>query len=457
MTYDVRGRPIDLLEKSLRDLPRTYDIDLPSRLITPGLFLALAGHAGLAVELWRRATSPLMTPLNHVYHLGPLIAACGGAGLTNAPDRTVITQAELGRIDLEARLRMTLAGSPEMQPFIAIRPQPELSLLYSAFKLARPKEPHQPIDERPTNDELQALPLLEEWLSLPERPLTWDMGESAYLLAADIAARLSDRGRSHSFLRSWLRHGMEEARPIDLGAFLSLRSLSRLAASGLLKGDLGLSDGDCQRLGAQLIEAADRRLGAGRDAQPAFSDWNVLLQAISTKALAETDQLAIAESISDQQRLARWLGQPGATQEQIADAEARLGARLPPSYRAFLETSNGFGPIATSVFRMRSVDEIEWFRYAEPETLAIWLESPDDIGEAVDEESYRQYGNSQGPMRKRYLKTALQVSDYQEGVVLLIPDVVTSSGEWEAWYFTEDAWRFPSFRDLMEEASLVRE
>jgi hypothetical protein len=39
MTYGVRGRPIELLERAVRDLPRTHDIDLSSRLITPGLLL----------------------------------------------------------------------------------------------------------------------------------------------------------------------------------------------------------------------------------------------------------------------------------------------------------------------------------------------------------------------------------------------------------------------------------
>jgi hypothetical protein len=103
------------------------------------------------------------------------------------------------------------------------------------------------------------------------------------------------------------------------------------------------------------------------------------------------------------------------------------------------------------------VEKIEWLRDSQPETMAIWLGSDDGVGETVDDASYRRYGNLQGPMRVRYLKTALQVSDYGEGVVLLIPDVVTPAGEWEAWYFTDDAWRFPSFRDLMEEASLARE
>lgn len=37
-----------------------------------------------------------------------------------------------------------------------------------------------------------------------------------------------------------------------------------------------------------------------------------------------------------------WLGQKGATPQQIADAEERLGFRFPDSYREFLLESNGF-------------------------------------------------------------------------------------------------------------------
>jgi hypothetical protein len=297
---------------------------------------------------------------------------------------------------------------------------------------------------------------LEEWFGLPDHPQSWSMTEQARLVAADIAERLGNRAKAHALLKPWLAGAVDESSAVDLGTFLSLRPLSRLAATGILKEDLELSDADCQELGARLVEAADRRLAAGRQAPSASFDWRVFLNALSAKALAETDQLAIQESISERQRKTGWLGEPPATDAQIAAAEARLGMRLPPSYRAFLATSNGYGPIATSVYRLRPVEEIEWFREGEPETVAIWLEAAADLGERESEASYRQYGNYQGPMRARYLKTALQVSDRGDGVVLLIPDVVTSAGEWEAWLFTDDAWRFASFRELMEEGTLAR-
>lgn len=461
MTYDVRGRPLDVLERAISELPRTHEIDLTSHLIRPSLFLAMAGHVDWAVQVWRRVISPGRPPLNHAYRLGPLVAASGGAGINTAPDGTAITEADLDRIDMDARLRLMLPGSPSMRPFVEIQiahlaPGPDYLLPISAFRLAHPADGAPRVDRRPSKDEERALAELEEWFGLPEHPTSSFMDEQARLVAADIAERLGDSSKARALLQPWIRAALDESSAIDLGTFFSLRSLSRLAATGILKEDLELSEADCQELGARLVEAADRRLAAGRQTPSASFDWRVFLQEISAKALAETDQLAIQESISGRQRKTGWLGEPPATETQIAAAEARLGVRLPPSYRAFLETSNGFGPIATSVFRMRPAEEIDWFRTAEPETVAIWLKAGDEIGEREDDAAYRQYGNHQGPMRKRYLKTALMVSDYQEGVVLLIPDVVTSAGEWEAWLLVDDAWRFPSFRELMEEGTLAR-
>ena len=448
MTYDVRGRPVDVLERAIRELPYTHDIDLSSRLISPGLWLAVAGHPELAVEVWRRAVSPEMPRLNHAYGLDPLVGACGGAGVRKGPDGRDITEAELDRIDMDARLRLTLQGSSEMQRFAAIWPEPDFRLIMEALRLARPPSPN----------ESQALTELEKWLNLPDHPRSGSMDEQARLVAADIAARLGDDAKARDILLPWLGRGLDGSSAIDLGIFLSLRSLSRLAASGIVKEDIQMPEGDCRRLATQLVAAADRRLQAGRETGSRFADWRALLNEIGARAIAETEQLAIQEFITDEQRRTGWLGKPGASARQIADAETRLGTRLPPFYREFLETSNGFGSIETSVWRLRPAEEIAWFRDAEPDSLATWMESDKVLNDYVDDETYRRYGSFQAPMRPRYLKTALEISDYQEGVVLLIPDVMTQAGEWEAWLMVgEMTWRFPSFRELMEEGTLARD
>jgi hypothetical protein len=77
-----------------------------------------------------------------------------------------------------------------------------------------------------------------------------------------------------------------------------------------------------------------------------------------------------------------WLGYPGATEDQIAGLEARLGQSLPPSYRAFLKVSNGFRQPGMSIERLFSADEVGWFREGHQETIDI-LKEFIDLSNAV--------------------------------------------------------------------------
>ena len=56
-----------------------------------------------------------------------------------------------------------------------------------------------------------------------------------------------------------------------------------------------------------------------------------------------------------------WLGYLGAKEEQIAAAEEHLGQRLPPSYRAFLQVSNGWRNAGPFIDRLWSTEEVDWF------------------------------------------------------------------------------------------------
>jgi hypothetical protein len=57
-----------------------------------------------------------------------------------------------------------------------------------------------------------------------------------------------------------------------------------------------------------------------------------------------------------------WLGCPPASEEQIRAAEARIGTQLPPSYRSFLQASNGWQHLDYFHWHLWSADEIDWFR-----------------------------------------------------------------------------------------------
>lgn len=124
-----------------------------------------------------------------------------------------------------------------------------------------------------------------------------------------------------------------------------------------------------------------------------------------------------------------WLGYPAATEDQIADLEARLGQSLPPSYRAFLEVSNGFRQPGMRIERLLSADEVDWFREGHQGTIDI-LKDFIDLSNAV--------------------KISIQDLD-RLAIYLLNPNVVTGDGEWEALYFDCESLDnpYPSFWSLM--------
>jgi hypothetical protein len=122
----------------------------------------------------------------------------------------------------------------------------------------------------------------------------------------------------------------------------------------------------------------------------------------------------------------------GASAEEIADAEQRLGTTLPPGYRTFLATTNGFGPVGHVIRRLRPVAEISWLRDEDPELIRIWAEATGDDA----------------------LAKTLVVSDEADGArVLLNPAAVDEEDEWEAWFFAHwvpGAEQYGSFRELLE-------
>ena len=142
-----------------------------------------------------------------------------------------------------------------------------------------------------------------------------------------------------------------------------------------------------------------------------------------------------------------WLGSPGATEQQVAALEARLGVTLPPSYRSFLLTSNGFLQPTVLVPRLLSTDEVNWFRAEHQDVIDSWsLGVRLGFAAASDPDSF-----------EHYLPTALQVSAIEHSgsaVYLLTPMIVGPDGEWEAFYFAH--WipgvnRYPSFSAMMED------
>lgn len=130
-----------------------------------------------------------------------------------------------------------------------------------------------------------------------------------------------------------------------------------------------------------------------------------------------------------------WLGLPAASEEQIVAAETRLGLTLPPSYRNFLKVTNGW-LYYPGILRLRSTQEIEWFYVENQDDIDVWL----DCHEQVSDEEYLNYEQQwwlwTQPIRTKYMQNCLQISDDEDGDVVLLNPQILHNDEWEAWIFS---------------------
>lgn len=180
------------------------------------------------------------------------------------------------------------------------------------------------------------------------------------------------------------------------------------------------------------------------DWQPLMTQWNVALLSSSLRAYLPSKQVKT-----------KWLGQPGAAETDIAALESRIGRGLPPSYRSFLQFSNGWGALNSFIEHMWSTNDVDWFSTRNQDWIDAWNDPTYGTPPPVADEEYLQYGEEQtGALRHEYLKTALEISDTGDSAILLLnPQIVTPDGEWEAWFFANwlpGARRYPSFRTMME-------
>ena len=181
-------------------------------------------------------------------------------------------------------------------------------------------------------------------------------------------------------------------------------------------------------------------------------NWRDFLEQFSQSLLVDD----IIRAQQSQETLnSQWLGFPGASIQEIRNVEDRLGVSLPPSYRQFLQTSNGWRNSGAFIYRVWSTTEIAWFK----ERNQAWIDAytgPEPIQPTISDQDYFVYGQEQDPItyRVEYLQTALEISDVGDsGIYLLNPQVVTEEGEWEAWFFANwlpGAARYRSFQELME-------
>ena len=223
-----------------------------------------------------------------------------------------------------------------------------------------------------------------------------------------------------------------------------------------------LADGEA--MVQKSARSALRRLGVLPPSQPGsrpaqrpagsgmVGQWLDLLSALSLSFLEDEDYAA---SLDDEVVESGWLGRAGASDAEIADLSARLGKPLPPSYESFLRSSNGFGRISPFIDELWSTREVRPFAVDHAEWIEAYVQPQSTPEQSrVTDDEHRRYGDEQESSRfdASYLSTAVQISAVGDGVVLLNPQVTTSEGEWEAWFFANwlpGANRYRSFMELV--------
>ncbi|MFJ2649818.1 SMI1/KNR4 family protein [Streptomyces sp. NPDC087420] len=171
-------------------------------------------------------------------------------------------------------------------------------------------------------------------------------------------------------------------------------------------------------------------------------DWRPFLRGWSAESASVDPAVADRHGLREA-RERRWLGFEPADPKAVAVLEARAGRPLPPSFRAFLEVTDGWRMIGPSVWLL-----------ARTETIRI-DGGPADPGVIRKEHAGRDDKNARdgaGPGGR-----SLRLADDSALVdVLLDPLDVAEDGEWavrvrSAWSGSEPA-RYPSFRAYMESA-----
>jgi hypothetical protein len=172
------------------------------------------------------------------------------------------------------------------------------------------------------------------------------------------------------------------------------------------------------------ISAGDR--DASRPRPLDVAEWREYLSGYSAEFLA-SDYLRAAEAdgrapylVSPAQRAAGWCGYEPASEQKLAEAEHRLGVRLPPSYRHFLLASDGWSTIRYwySGIDLLGAGQIGWFPDLAPELLEAWAELDFFAGELA------------------VLRRCLLISSDDGGSGghwLLHAASITGSGEWQAY------------------------
>jgi hypothetical protein len=136
---------------------------------------------------------------------------------------------------------------------------------------------------------------------------------------------------------------------------------------------------------------------------------------------------------------------PGATPEQLEELEARLGRPMSASFKALLQTSNGFPHLSRRLGRVLASAEVDWYRNRHPGEARA-------IEELMKSESVNRRPFADPKWTVDIPLHAIEIAEPFEGFTLLLhPRRGRGGGEWDAWLLKANgATRFPTLADFAE-------
>lgn len=147
----------------------------------------------------------------------------------------------------------------------------------------------------------------------------------------------------------------------------------------------------------------------------------------------------------------KWIGFPPASEQEISLKEKQLGVSLPPSYKRFLLASNGFRNISTFMYRLLSLEKVDWAKNIEEQWL---LNGFLEHSYEVSDEEYFNYSDEQDTVfcRTEYILESLKVSEWGDSMCVYLNPIVKHGEEWEVleyahWY--PGIKRYKSFEEFL--------
>lgn len=129
-----------------------------------------------------------------------------------------------------------------------------------------------------------------------------------------------------------------------------------------------------------------------------------------------------------------------ATEEEIKEAESRIGLELPPSYKKFLQFSNGLhwrnNPV--HLLPVEDINRLEIINNEAIEALNFWYDKDDeeDLVEYLESYKFQKDPQKNGmnlSVLERYSKELVQVSIESEFGFILLNPKRTHGKEWEVY------------------------